>query len=258
MAMTAADVRASLMSKWSPSEYVHVNEAPQDAARQGRKIDVLIISMWASRGHELDAVEIKVSYSDWKRELENARKADWWWTHTHRFWIAGPAKLAERIQPELPTGWGLLSCPAEGAPTVVVKPTKHTPEQLPWKALIGIIRAACDAGPGALMRAEQRGRDQGYKEGKLVAERTNGDMFVRAQLEQLQEKVAAFAQASGIEIDGSFTWPEHLGRAVNVLAGYRGRPEMLLDRLDQATRSLTEVRAQLAEALTPRNEADSA
>src|ERR1017187_4991640 len=96
VSMSAAQVRDALLGRWPPSEYVSIPEAPQSSDRQGRKIDVLVVSLWRSRGHEIDAVEIKVSVSDWRRELKQAEKADWWWRHADRFWLASPAPVAAK------------------------------------------------------------------------------------------------------------------------------------------------------------------
>ncbi len=37
-------------------------------SRQGSKIDVLVMGLWGSKGLGMDAVEVKVSYSDWCKE----------------------------------------------------------------------------------------------------------------------------------------------------------------------------------------------
>src|SRR5687768_6592624 len=108
--MTAVEIRQALLNRWTPDKYLVINEAPQTPDRMGRKLDVVVISLWRSRGYELDWIEIKCSTSDWKRELDNPAKADWWWQHVHRFWIAAPVEIASRIRETLPSGWGLLAC----------------------------------------------------------------------------------------------------------------------------------------------------
>ena len=61
IAMTAANVREALLRRWPDEQYLNIAEAPNDPRRQGRKLDVLVVTLWASRGHELDGVEIKIS-----------------------------------------------------------------------------------------------------------------------------------------------------------------------------------------------------
>lgn len=198
--MTAAEVRDALALRWPDSEYLAIPEAPTDSSRMGRKIDLLVISLWASRGFEREAVEVKVSYSDWTRERTEAAKADFWWRHSHRFWVAVPAGLAGKVKEELPIGWGLLACESGCAPKVIVKPARREAEALPWSTTIGVMRAAANAGVSALARAEARGRAAGREEGKGIAERGSNEGVARAALESLRAKVAKFEAASGVSL----------------------------------------------------------
>lgn len=226
--MDASDVLRALDKRWPDTEYLKVREAPQDATRMGRKIDLLVVSLWQSRGFELDAVEVKVSASDWRRELENAAKADWWWRHTHRFWVAVPAALAERVKGELPSTWGLIACSDEAA-VVVVKAPKHGAAPLPWPSCIGTMRASADAGINALGRAEQRGYDRGYEDGKRKAEAAGGRDWTKDQLDSLRQTVQEFEQASGITVKG---WHGgELGRAVAIVQKWSHDPEWAVDGL---------------------------
>jgi hypothetical protein len=197
--MTASDVRAGLRRRWPEGEYLHIEEAPDDAMRQGRKLDQLVVSLWRSRGYELDGIEVKVSLADWRRELKDPGKADWWWAHVHRFWLAAPLDLASTIRAELPSTWGLLGVSQEKT-LEVVKAPRHDATRLPWQTVIGLMRAASSSGWAALQRAEERGRDEGYKRAKREIEHQTGDAGLRRQLEDLRAKTEAFAEASGIDI----------------------------------------------------------
>ncbi|HET7229985.1 MAG TPA: hypothetical protein VFJ16_08290 [Longimicrobium sp.] len=202
--MNAADVRACLSRRWADGEFITINEAPTDASRMGRKIDVLAVSLWASRGFELDAVEVKVSISDWKRELARGAKAEFWFRHSHRFWLAVPAALADKVREDLPSQWGLLSCSPDGPPKAVVKAATRTAEPLPWSAVIGLLRTASDAGYNALRRAEERGRQEGQRVAKALAaadaQRRSPDGAAAADLQRLKETVAGFERATGLRV----------------------------------------------------------
>lgn len=224
--MTAAEVRDGLCRRWPDDEYLKILEAPQSADRQGRKLDMVVVSLWRSRGHELDGVEIKVSMSDWKRELDGVvvrgrkkggpEKADWWWARVHRFWIAAPMALAEKIAADVPSGWGLLGC-ADGAPKMLVKPEKHSPLPLEWPVVVGMMRASADAGTAALLRAEDRGRRLGYDlaHAEGVSEPDVALRRAQAELEQLRDTVRRFEEASGVKVE---QWDSgRIGFAVKVL-----------------------------------------
>lgn len=229
--MTSTGVRQALLNRWYPSEYLSINEAPQSSDRQGRKIDVLVVSLWRSRGYELDAVEIKVSVSDWRRELKDADKADWWWGHVHRFWVAVPAEIAATVRAGLPSGWGLLSCTPERT-VELVKPEGHEPEPIPWGTCIGLMRASANAGYTALQHAEQMGERRGKELAQKQFERTTGDESLRRRLTELSEKVEKFEQASGIDI--TKTWDvKGLGESAALVQKFLGNPTQFKERLER-------------------------
>ena len=66
--MNVEDVKARLTGRWPDDRWLHVYEAPTRHDRQGGAIDVLLLGLWQSDGHEIDAIEVKVSYSDWTKE----------------------------------------------------------------------------------------------------------------------------------------------------------------------------------------------
>jgi hypothetical protein len=265
--MNAEEVRASLALRWPDSEYLHIAEAPEQADRGGRKLDVLVISLWRSRGLQLDGVEVKVSLSDWKRELANGAKADWWWRHVHRFWLAVPADLALKVQPDLPPTWGLLACPQEGPPTVVVKAPQHDAEPLGWAQCIGLMRAAADAGRSALSRAWQTGYDKGKAAGRDEAERRSPDGAAVTALTELRKRVETFERASGLKITGWCDDSERIGQAVAIVLkeyeystpsrGLSAAADAARRTAEQAERIATEARrveklaATLTDLLTP-------
>lgn len=238
-------MREALYRRWPAGEHVLVEEAPQDAARMGRKIDLLVVSAWASRGHALDAIEIKVSYSDWKKERDNPAKADWWWRHSHRFWIAAPADLAKRIRDELPETWGLLAIGDDGVAKQLVQAPRHEPEPLPWVSLVGILRAASGAGANAIARAREEGRNQGFGEGRNRA----AGKVVADQLAELREQVRRAEDATGIPIA---RWPETQtwGRFLSTEDLHAAVKAVVIDEGAVATaeRALREARSRIEQA----------
>ena len=243
--MTADNVRAALDSVWGPAENVIVDEAPTDASRQGTKIDRLVISCWPSRGLELDGIEIKVSLSDFRRELKNTAKGDWWWWHVHRFWLAVPEPMAKKVKDELPSGWGLLACSSKQT-RVMVKPEKHDAERLPWTAVVGLMRTVNGAGWGAL----QRRYDEGYQKGLEAGRRQSGDDRFKNALDELRTKVDAFEESSGMRITG-WVDAKEVGEMVNVVmaarraGGIGARLSRAADMLDGEALTLRELVASL-------------
>ncbi len=103
--MTAADLREVLARHWPAGTYLSIPEAPPNAMRQGRTLDLLVTSLWSSRGFEREGVEIKVSVSDWRRELADVAKAHWWWERsasTASGWRCRPRSHSTPVRPDGP------------------------------------------------------------------------------------------------------------------------------------------------------------
>jgi hypothetical protein len=236
--MTAGDIRDRLYTLWNGSEYVHIHEAPTGPDRSGRKLDVLVVSAWKSRGYEIDGVEIKVSTGDLVRELDNPAKAEWWWRHVNRFWVALPAELAARhaTRVDWPATWGLLSVPSDQRSPVAKlrRPQRHDADPFNWPTIIGLLRAAADSGFNALQAAEARGREQGRQMAVAEAERASGDSVVRHHLTELRQAVAQFEEASGISITDRTYWAREMGEHVKLLRDIYADPDTIARRLGRA------------------------
>lgn len=77
------------------------------ALNRRNRADAIHVGLWASRGYTVDVHELKVSRSDFQRELDKPAKAEAWWPHSNTFWIVAPNTTV--APPELlPPGWGLM------------------------------------------------------------------------------------------------------------------------------------------------------
>ncbi len=281
MTMTAAQVRERLHNHWPDDEYLKLEEVGQDAARQGRKIDMLVISTWASRGHKIEAVEIKVSMSDFRKEVHgyvDARghkkggpdKADYWWRHSHHFWIAMPLDLAKKAKDEVPPGWGLIGVPEEGKVTILVRPKRNeSNEPFTWTTLVGMMRVAADCGANALGRAEARGRRLGEEAATARikgGQRDPNDQYNLAQYDRLKEIVTAFESATGIQISGQWRNSDHArrtGEIVNAVLGWKNQPHdvpiqlgHIVTQLERHAKDLAKLRGEIAPLLGTRAKSD--
>lgn len=247
-ALNANEVVEKLRGRYAPDSYMLIEQAPDDVMRQGSKLDVLVCSLWRSRGFELHGIEIKVSVSDWRRELKEHAKADWWWRHVHRFYVAAPSDVAALIANELPAGWGLLA--ANGAGVRVLREiAPRTPEPMPWVVTLGLLRAAASAGVNALARA----RDEGYARGLELGTKRDVDDISRRDLDALRSRVQRFEERSGLKID---TWqPENaaIAAAITERVANLEFPQLegVLARLSNLTQQVAELDAIIKSATVP-------
>lgn len=72
-----------------------------------RTLDFVAIDTWASGKNARHGVEVKVSRSDWLRELKEPSKSELFRRWTTHFWLAVSDQGVARPD-ELPEGWGLL------------------------------------------------------------------------------------------------------------------------------------------------------
>src|SRR6267154_1233957 len=110
-----ADVLKALISHYrKPGEArsgeILVTEAESPTGQ--RRCDLIRVGMWRSRGTGIDGHEIKVSRSDWLRELDDPAKAEAWWPYCTRWWVVAPPGIVR--YGELPQSWGLMELPKSG------------------------------------------------------------------------------------------------------------------------------------------------
>lgn len=88
-------------------EYAFLTHVRNDGGFSAtRTFDGVAVSLWPSRGYAIDVFEVKVSRSDWMRELKDPAKSEAAWEIGDRFWIVATAGVVDPL--ELPHGWGLI------------------------------------------------------------------------------------------------------------------------------------------------------
>lgn len=194
-------------------------------SRRVREADALAMSLWPSRGLELHGFEVKVSRSDWLRELKEPEKTEHsLFQYCDRWWIVVPPDVVKTD--ELPPTWGLLVL---GKRWACVKPAPQLePVAVDRKFLASLLRRLHQAElePAAIAAAHERGRKEGASARDYEAQSN------KRQLDQLRASLKVFEDKSGLQIA---EWNgEQLGDAVRqVLAGnhlhYRRQLEGLKD-----------------------------
>lgn len=103
-----------------------------------RCADFVAMDLWPSKGLHLHGHEVKVSRSDWLRELATPGKADPFMRYMDHWWLAVPDRSI--VRDDLPTGWGLLVL-RDGRLTVAVRAPRLDPEPIPRSLLAPLLRA---------------------------------------------------------------------------------------------------------------------
>lgn len=184
------------------------------APGSNRRCDLVRVGMWASRGTGIDVHEIKVSRSDWLRELDDPEKADAWWRFCNRFWVVALPGIV--VPAELPAGWGLLELPRAGRrfKTVVRAESKEAELSLPL--VIELLRRTDNQRLAEMDQMREGWREDKYKiEREARAEGATAGMSpdLRKRLEFLDR----LEQATGCKAT-DWSW-EGNGRLDEMTAG---------------------------------------
>jgi hypothetical protein len=228
-AMNSGDVVAALRKHYPADRYAFLEQVGNGTGYAvSRHIDALVMSLWPSRGLDLTAIEIKVSRSDWKRELDNPRKAEEIACYCDFFCVAAPKGIVEPFS--LPATWGLLE--VSNVVTVVTAPSRLEPKTLNRTFLAAVFRQG--QRPETMVqqiRAEEMRAAREASEAAIDALAEQKISVVRQDYSKLKSRVEAFEAATGVPLENHTTdfygYPngEALGRAVLWLAKH-DRQEM--------------------------------
>lgn len=171
-------------------------------AGKTRYCDALVVSPWPSRGLWLGGVEIKVTRSDWRRELADAEKAAEFAQWCNYWYIAAPAEIVPVN--ELPEKWGLIEVKATTA-AIKVKAKPLKPKAPDLAMICALLRS--------FQESYTPNTDVDDKVAKQSEANRDSDKFA---LENLKEHVAEFEKASGVNITTNWNRRE-IGKAVKLV-----------------------------------------
>lgn len=233
------------------------------APNTNRRADAVHIGLWSSRGAgRIDVCELKVSRSDFRRELDKPEKAEAWWPYSTTFSIVAPS--VDIAPPEeLPPGWGLMVPQARGRRfKVIVKPEEREPK-LTIDLLITLLKNTETTRTNAL-RQQHRKLYAEFQEQAQRIQRQRGSYSEkdRRRLEHLDE----LEKVMGMELS-DYPWsgqisPETAGEGL--VAFLRGRAEMdkvrdqaegVVRELERASKSAADQARSLREALKSKRRA---
>lgn len=240
--MNADDVVAVLRSKYSGREWAFMVQVPNGTGlAKDRTCDCLAMSLWPSKGLHLHGFEIKVSRSDWLKEIQDPTKANAFAVYCHYWWIVAPKGV---VKPEEAAGdWGIQEVTDSGNLRTKKAPTLREPIPVDHAFLAGLLRSAFRQGTEAEIELSyQKGYDAGRIDGRKSAEHdaTLDHGNDNRDLELLREAVANFQKASGIEIHayGGRRLGELVAAARKIENGTQSI-EVIRRRLQQALESLS-------------------
>lgn len=228
-------------------KWVTIAEARSGAGFDGnrRQCDYLAINTWQSQGLQLIGHEIKVSMSDWRRELEDPSKAEMFARHCRRWWVVMPSELASQAKPEIPPTWGLMSVSDRGRITETVKAPSQEPMDVPVWWWIGWL-AQLDRTSKRAVTAEvtKKVNEAVAKEREHLDDRVQQRVESRLSvIENLTEQAEALLDATGIDLRR--VWEFQLDRLKQLWA-VSSQGSVDLDAVAQRAREAADLLEELA------------
>ncbi len=193
---TEADVFRLLEKRYAGDAVALLSQvADGTGMNKCRTADVVAVSCWPSRGLYMTGIEIKVSASDFRKELQQPNKSESIQRYCRYWYVAAPKGVIDVAL--LPESWGLIECTTNRTLTTKVAPTlKEQPVDM--DLLCSILRNASAASvPRQLYVAATTGVEE-----RILKQVAKEMVDVRAALgreaESLRENVRLFEKKTGM------------------------------------------------------------
>ena len=137
--LDALHARYSQPSQGTTVRWVCAEHVKAACGFDRRAADFLAQDLWEGQGNLLHGHEVKVSRSDWLRELADPAKAEAVKRYCDRWWLVVPDRRI--VRDDLPTEWGLLALDDTGRLRVARRAPKLRPEPIPATFRAALLRA---------------------------------------------------------------------------------------------------------------------
>lgn len=212
--MKTSEVNAALRARFCSPEWALFFEVGDATGGNHRRwADAVAMNLYPSRGLEIHGFEVKVSRSDWTKELKTPDKSAPVQQYCDRWWIVTPKDIIK--DGELPPTWGHYEVGESGKIRQVVAAPKLTPIDVSKEFVAAMLRRASSADEAVIQTmvmeqlAKARQDDESYIKRRIESE--------TRELQSLREQVREFEAASGIKISNRWNYGENIGKAVKMV-----------------------------------------
>lgn len=238
-------LRQLMRERYCAPEWALFEEVPAGTgwSARGGYADALAMNLYPSQGLEMNGFEIKVSRSDWQKEMRDHAKAELLFGFCDRWWLVVGDRSIVR-DGELPEPWGLMATDAKGL-RIIKKAPKLNPQPLSREFFAALARRAAEGAAQRLQAAvdAEVEKKTAALRTELHQARSDARPDLGSAVAVLQAKIQQFEEAAGFSIDGGWRGPEKLGQVVRALLengveGERVRIESAIRQLDNGKRVL--------------------
>lgn len=202
MKATCAQLHEAVRNSYPHPNFTYMQEVRDATGFDAvRSADGIAVGMYRSCGRLIHGFEMKVSRSDWQKELSNAAKAESLMRYCHHWSLIVPDESIIKTG-ELPPSWG-LGIPHQSRSNAalkvkwIVKPPSLEPIPFSMVFLTALIYASSKIDEGDRLKSLRAEYDRGVKSAQDSFDRQAG----MDKLKTLRTAVDTFEKASGISIN---------------------------------------------------------
>lgn len=212
--------------------------------------DAIAMSLFPSRGLDIEGFEIKTDRRDWLKELKDPDKAEHVAKFCHRWWLVTSDESIAKPE-EVPAGWGLYVMNKDDKLEVAKRPKKLKAIHPDLPFIGAMLRRANEMAERERQRAvEAINKDEFVQKATAKAEkeaerRFEEDLRISTrEHESLKREVLEFEEKSGIEIN---RWNGgRMGESVKLLMNLKDSRD--IDGIERLAIDISEKAARLKEA----------
>lgn len=211
--------RSLLRKRFPTPEWALMEEVAPATGGGTTYADAVAVNLWSSRGHAVHGFEIKISRSDWLRELKQPAKAEGVFSYCDHWWLVAPRDIVK--DGELPLSWGWLEV-REASMVQVKAAPKLEPKALTRAFFASLMRRGHEQITGI---AERMQREAVAEARAAIDKRVQADVAVATKHhEKLKKAVEQFHAETGLQIGESWAGPPHevikLAQKLEHMRGY--------------------------------------
>lgn len=217
--LKTSEVIERLGAKYPSPQYGFITQVRSGTgAYAARTADAMAMSVWPSRGLHITGFEVKVSRTDWLKELKQPEKAEELAIYCHYWYMVFGDETIYRPE-EIPQKWGVMVPFGKGLKVVKEAPFSNEALPIDYIVLAGIFRniaERCTANELIERKMDER-EERGKNWAKHEIERLKGEF------EKTTKQIADFESASGVRITGWYgnnETPEAVGKALKLVLNH--------------------------------------
>lgn len=195
-AVSSDGITEALRGHYPTTAYAFFEQVPRGTGwSKNRLLDVVVMSLWPSRGLDLTGIEIKVTRGDFRREINDPAKADEIGKFCDLFFIAAPKGLLE--PEELPATWGLLEIDEKHRVRARSPATRNTERQEPTRGFVAALLRRASEAEAARMKTWASPEQLEARVAELLERAVKSKVAdLACETESLRREVASFREAA--------------------------------------------------------------